>query len=88
MFTLTNEDILGNKTKVSITYKNLYNEVQAKVNSIYGQNVSNETIYTVKNGDTLSEIAQKYNTTYQKIAKDNNIENPNLIYPNQKLVIK
>lgn len=28
MFTLTNEDILGNKTKVSITYKNLYNEVQ------------------------------------------------------------
>lgn len=67
---------------------NLYNEVQAKVNSIYGQNVSSEIIYTVKSGDTLSAIAQKYNTTYQKIAKDNNIENPNLIYPNQKLVIK
>lgn len=67
---------------------NLYNEVQAKVNSIYGQNVSNETIYIVKSGDTLSAIAEKYNTTYQKIAKDNNIENPNLIYPNQKLVIK
>lgn len=47
-----------------------------------------ETIYIVKSGDTLSEIAQKYNTTYQKIAKDNNIENPNLIFPNQKLVIK
>ena len=27
---------------------NLYNEVQAKVNSIYGQNVSNEIIYIVK----------------------------------------
>lgn len=67
---------------------NLYNEVQAKVNSIYGQNVSNEIIYIVKSGDTLSEIAQKFNTTYQKIAKDNNISNPNLIYPNQKLVIK
>lgn len=67
---------------------NLYNEVQAKVNSIYGQNVSKETIYTVKSGDTLSAIANKYNTTYQKIAKDNNISNPNLIYPNQKLVIK
>lgn len=67
---------------------NLYNEVQAKVNSIYGQNVSSETIYIVKSGDTLSAIAQKYNTTYQKIAKDNNISNPNLIYPNQKLVIK
>ena len=67
---------------------NLYNEVQAKVNSIYGKNVSRETIYIVKSGDTLSSIAQKYNTTYHKIAKDNNISNPNLIYPNQKLVIK
>lgn len=51
-------------------------------------NVSQETIYIVKSGDTLSEIAQKFNTSYQKIAKDNNISNPNLIYPNQKLVIK
>jgi LysM repeat protein len=67
---------------------NLYNKVQAKINSIYGQNVSLETIYIVKSGDTLSAIAKKYNTTYQKIAKDNNISNPNLIYPNQKLVIK
>ena len=49
---------------------------------------TNETIYIVKSGDTLSAIAQKYNTTYQKIAQDNNISNPNLIYPNQKLVIK
>ncbi len=47
-----------------------------------------ETIYIVKSGDTLSEIAKKFNTTYQKIAKDNNISNANLIYPNQKLVIK
>jgi LysM repeat protein len=51
-------------------------------------NVSQETIYIVKSGDTLSAIAKKYNTTYQKIAKDNNISNPNLIYLNQKLVIK
>lgn len=67
---------------------NLYNEVQKRVNEILGNNVSRETIYIVKSGDTLSAIAQKYNTTYQKIAKDNNISNPNLIYPNQKLVIK
>ena len=49
---------------------------------------SNYIEYVVKRGDTLSSIAQKYNTSYQKIAKDNNISNPNLIYPNQKLVIK
>ena len=51
-------------------------------------NVSKETIYTVKSGDTLSGIAQKYKTSYQKIASDNNIKNPNLIFPGQKLVIK
>ena len=69
---------------------NLYIEVQKRVNEILGasNNVSQETIYIVKSGDTLSAIAKKYNTTYQKIAKDNNISNPNLIYPNQKLVIK
>ena len=67
---------------------NLYEEVQKRVNEILKNNVSQETIYIVKSGDTLSGIAKKYNTTYQKIAKDNNISNPNLIYPNQKLVIK
>ena len=46
-----------------------------------------ETTYTVKSGDTLSEIAKKYNTTYQKIASDNGIENPDLIYPGQVLKI-
>lgn len=67
---------------------NLYNEVQKKVNEILNKNVSHETIYIVKKGDTLSAIARKYGTTYQKIAKDNNIKNPNLIYPNQKIIIK
>lgn len=43
--------------------------------------------YIVKSGDTLSGIASRYGTTYQKIAKDNNISNPNLIHPGQKLII-
>lgn len=43
--------------------------------------------YVVKKGDTLSGIAVKYGTTYLRIAKDNNIDNPNLIYPDQKLII-
>ena len=43
---------------------------------------------TVARGDTLSGIAAKYGTTYQKIASDNGIANPNLIYPGQRLVIK
>jgi len=48
----------------------------------------NESIsYIVKRGDTLSEIASVYSTTYQQIAADNNIKNPNLIYPGQVLKI-
>lgn len=43
--------------------------------------------YTVKKGDTLSGIAEQYGTTYQQIAKDNNIKNPNYIKPGQVLTI-
>lgn len=43
--------------------------------------------YTVAKGDTLSAIAKRYGTTYQKIAADNNIPNPNLIHPGQVLKI-
>lgn len=48
---------------------------------------TNSTIYIVKKGDTLSEIALKYSTTVLNIASLNNIGNPNLIYPGQKLAI-
>ena len=44
--------------------------------------------HIVKKGETLSGIAKKYNTTYQKIAKDNNISDPNKISVGQKLIIK
>ena len=43
--------------------------------------------YTVKPGDTLSEIAETYNTTVEKLAKLNNIKNIHLIYVDQVLVI-
>lgn len=57
-----------------------------KVNGT-AQTVANNRTYTVKSGDTLSAIAKKYNTTYQEIARKNNISNPNLIYPGQVLKI-
>ena len=43
--------------------------------------------YKVKKGDTLSGIAAKYGTTYQKIARENGISNPNYIKVGQKLKI-
>jgi len=46
-----------------------------------------ETVYTVKSGDTLSAIARKYGTTYQKLAAYNGISNPNKISVGQKIKI-
>ena len=43
--------------------------------------------YTVKPGDTLSEIAETYNTTVEKLAKLNNIKNVDLIFIDQVLII-
>ena len=48
---------------------------------------SSDYEYIVKSGDTLSGIARRYNTTYQELARYNNIANPNLIYVNQVIKI-
>lgn len=48
---------------------------------------TNDIVYIVKSGDTLSGIAAKYGTTYQKLAAYNNISNPNLIAVGQKILI-
>lgn len=49
--------------------------------------ISGDTVYTVKAGDTLSGIAAKYGTTYQKLAAYNGISNPNKISVGQKIKI-
>ncbi len=58
---------------------------EADDNSSTGENTE---IYTVKSGDTLSRIAQRYNTTVMRIASDNNIQNIHLIYPGQQLQVR
>ena len=44
--------------------------------------------HTIEWGDTLSEIAIKYNTTVDKLIELNNIENRDLIYVGDKLRVK
>lgn len=53
----------------------------------FGITSASADTYTVKSGDTLNQIAQKYSTTSEKIASDNNIENINLIYVDDTLKI-
>ncbi|WP_194946729.1 aggregation-promoting factor [Bombilactobacillus apium] len=50
-----------------------------------------DSIYTVKSGDTLSEILMQTQNDLSKlnqVATDNNIQNVDLIFPGQKLIFK
>lgn len=50
-------------------------------------NATGKTIYTVKRGDNLWNIALRFGTTVQDIVNWNGIRNPNLIYPGQRIVL-
>lgn len=49
--------------------------------------VANADTVTVQAGDTVSEIAKKYNTTVEEIQNLNQLENVNLIYVGEELVV-
>lgn len=51
------------------------------------QSESSRKTYVVKAGDTLTKIANKFNTTVKAIADLNKIEDPNIIITGQKLKI-
>lgn len=58
-----------------------YQAVQNRVNEM----LKKERTYTVKKGDTLSEIGQRLGVKWQTIAEKNGITPPYTIYPNQIL---
>lgn len=68
------------------------NTVYAAVNTAnlvkYDGTNSGSINYAVRKGDTLWGIAKRYGTTVDKLVRDNNIKNPNLIYPGQRIIIK
>lgn len=71
---------LGDWLKITPTIIRTEKQVKKEVAA---ENVIN---YTVKKGDTLWAIAKQYlgsGTKYTQIASENNIKNPNLIYPGQ-----
>lgn len=67
-----------------------YNAVQAEVNKKLGSGSSGSSkqYYTIKSGDTLSGIAQKYGTTVKQLQNWNGIKNANVIYAGQKIRVK
>lgn len=66
-----------------------YNAVQQMVNrKMAAKKQVVHVYYVVKRGDTLSGIASKYGTTYQRLAQINGIADPNKIYIGQKIKVK
>lgn len=66
-----------------------YDAVQQMVNrKMAAKKQAAHVYYVVKRGDTLSGIASKYGTTYQRLAQINGIANPNRIYAGQKIRVK
>lgn len=55
--------------------------------TIYGVNTSGPSVYIVSPGDTLAKIAAKNGVSVDDIARQNNISDPNKIYPGQSLSI-
>lgn len=50
-------------------------------------NSAGKTYYTIRRGDTLSLIARRYGISVQNLVEWNNIQNPNLIFPGQTLIL-
>ena len=69
----TRSDVLGDR----------FSEVQAIVNQRAG--VGAARVYTVKSGDTLSEIGASLGIDWHTIVSKNGIGAPYTIYPGQKL---
>ena len=81
---------INGNVDLNISYKDYpsiieLKEVKKDTNEITESN--KEINYVVKKGDTLIKIANKYNTTYNKLATYNNIINPNKIYVGQIIKI-
>lgn len=87
---------ITNKNDVNVFNKKL-DVIALEILKAFGikiiDNTSKEPVDTygyhiVKTGETLSGIAFRYKTTYQKIAKLNNLSDPNIIKVGQKLRVK
>ena len=47
-----------------------------------------QKVYTVRKGDNLTKIAKANKTSVERLVKLNNLKNPDIIYPGQKLKLK
>ncbi|AYE35100.1 GH25 family lysozyme [Clostridium septicum] len=78
---------LNNISNPNLIYPGEILNIPSSISSNTGNSNNLAQSYIVQSGDTLSKIAQIFDTTYEHLAEINNISNPNLIYPGQVLKI-
>ncbi|QTL99511.1 LysM peptidoglycan-binding domain-containing protein [Iocasia frigidifontis] len=81
-FGTTIETIINNN---NLKNTNIYIGQTLKIGST--ENNSNDIYYTVKQGDLLYKIAQRYNISVNELIRANNISSPYYIYIGQSLII-
>lgn len=91
-FILTNDGNIETKIELEFNVTISRNEKINIINEISMEetrqsNIYSMVIYFVKPGDTLWQIAKKFKSTIEDIARVNNIEDLNKIYPGQQLYI-
>ncbi len=79
----SNEESINKTYSKNITEKNTENLKQSKKNKI-----QKTTFYKVRNGDTLSRIAQKNGTTVKALCKLNKINEDAILSLGKKLKVK
>ena len=78
---------INNISNPNLIYPGEILNIPSSISSNTGNSNNLAQSYIVQSGDTLSKIAQIFDTTYEHLAEINNISNPNLIYPGQVLKI-
>lgn len=76
----------GNGAERKERLGNRYKEVQDEVNRILG--INQPKYHTIQKYETLTDIAEEFDTTVDALVKLNNIKNPNLIYAGHQIRVK
>ncbi|MFD3156397.1 LysM peptidoglycan-binding domain-containing protein [Haloimpatiens sp. FM7330] len=87
---------LAQKFNTSVSSITHLNNIKDSTPLYIGQNLlidnrstnSNIITYTIKSGDTLWKLAQKFNTSTSSIIELNNLKNPSSLYIGQNLLIE
>ena len=80
---ISNPDIINVGQVIKIPYSGSFSP---SIN-LTSNSASTFNTYTIVSGDTLSQIANRFGTTYQELARINGISNPNIIHVGQVIKV-